>query len=232
MTTERSFRFTPNVVVGLGVMVLGIVLMLDNVGALEARTLLPYWPVFLIVFGASVVLQALQGGAPGGTGATERPVVTPGVVVWVVIAFLLVSYVQDRRGSRADGRLNLFAVMSADELTRPERPFRGGEVTTIMGRTRLDLRTAELAPGETAVVDIFNLMSRTDIRVPPGWEVDVQALRAMSGMRDTRPREARAEPARTSEPDVVERTEPSAATAPPRLVVRGFIMMGGLTVGY
>lgn len=230
MTTEHSFRFTPNVVVGLGVMFLGIVLMLDNAGALEARTLLPYWPVFLIVFGASVVVQAMQGPVAGDAG-TERPVVTPGLVVWVVIAFLLVSYVQDRRGSRPDGRLNLFAVMSADELSKPERPFRGGEVTTIMGRTRLDLRTAELAPGETAVVDVFNLMSRTEIQVPPGWEVDVQALRAMAGLRDTRPREARPAAAGTPDPDVVERTAPVTATAPPRLVVRGFIMMGGLTVG-
>ena len=116
-------------------------------------------------------------------------------------------------------------------MSRPEQPFRGGEVTTIMGRTRLDLRTAELAPGQTAVVDIFNLMSRTEIRVPPGWDVDVQALRAMAGMRDTRPRSTRAESTETVDPDVVERTEPSQATAPPRLVVRGFIMMGGLTVG-
>jgi hypothetical protein len=229
MTTEPSFRFTPNVVVGLGVMVLGIVLMLDNLGALEARALLPYWPVFLIVFGASVVVQAVQGRAEGDAAA-ERPVVTPSTVVFVVLAFLFVSYVQERR-ERVGGHLNLFAVMSADEVTRPEQPFRGGEVTTIMGRTRLDLRTAELAPGETAVVDVFNLMSRTEIRVPPGWEIDVRAVRAMAGVRDTRPREARPPVSERADPDVVERTEPSQATAPPRLVVRGFIMMGGLTVG-
>lgn len=230
MATERPFRFTPNVVVGAGVMLLGVVLLLDNAGMLEARALVRYWPVFLIFFGASVIAQAMRGETAAPEREGDRPIVTPGTVVFIVAAILMVSYVQERRDRAGSGdRVNVFALMSADDITRPERPFRGGEVTTLMGRTRIDLRQAELAPGESAVLDVLNVMGRTHLQVPPGWTVDVQAVRAMGGVHDRRSPDAR--PSETHlAADAVERETP-APGPPPRLIVRGFIMMGGLTVG-
>lgn len=229
MTTEREFRFTPNVVVGATVMLLGVVLLLDNAGALEARALIPFWPLFLILFGASVVAQAMRGGQ----AASERPFVTPGFVIFLVVGFLVFSHVQDRR-ARASTSMNvsLFAVMGTDAISREGQPFEGGDVTTVMGRGVLDLRDAQLAPGQTAVLDVFNVMGRTTIQVPPGWVVDVEAVRLIGKSRVTRPRQpadAGAEKA-GEEPPPLEGAGPEAPALAPRLVIRGLIMMGGVTV--
>jgi hypothetical protein len=40
-------------VLGLGVFCLGVILILDNFGAIDGSVLVPYWPVLLIVLGIS-----------------------------------------------------------------------------------------------------------------------------------------------------------------------------------
>jgi hypothetical protein len=40
-------------VLGLGVFALGVILILDNFGAIDASVLVPYWPILLIVLGIS-----------------------------------------------------------------------------------------------------------------------------------------------------------------------------------
>jgi hypothetical protein len=84
-----------------------------------------------------------------------------------------------------------------------------------MGQARLDLRQATIAPGEEAVIDAFTLMGGLVLQVPEDWIVDVQALNVMGGINDRRG------PAPTP---------PSNASAPPRLVLRGLIIMGGLVI--
>lgn len=233
MTTERDFRFTPNVVVGATVMLLGVVLLLDNFGALEARGLIRLWPLFLVLFGASVVLQAMRGVPI----ANERPIITPGFVIFLVLGFLLFSHVQERR-ARANtlSSPSVFAVMGADTVEREGQPFDGGDVTTVMGRGVLDLRNSQLAPGETAEIDLFNLMGRTTIYVPPDWVVDLDALKLFGRAQVTRP--SKREKAETShdekpaagEPEPIERAGGEAPATPPRVVIRGLIMMGNVTI--
>jgi hypothetical protein len=40
-------------VLGLGILVLGVVLILDNFGAIDGNVLAPYWPLLLVVVGIS-----------------------------------------------------------------------------------------------------------------------------------------------------------------------------------
>jgi hypothetical protein len=40
-------------VLGLGILVLGVILILDNFGVIDASVLAPYWPLLLIVVGVS-----------------------------------------------------------------------------------------------------------------------------------------------------------------------------------
>ena len=89
--------------------------------------------------------------------------------------------------------------------------FRGGEMTSVMGRSDLDLRQTTVAPGEEAVIEVFTLMGGSTIRVPEGWSVEMRAVSIVGGAKDRR----------SGARDV-----PGA----PRIVVRGFIMMGGLNI--
>jgi hypothetical protein len=80
-----------------------------------------------------------------------------------------------------------------------------------MGRSDLDLRTATIAPGQDVSVEVFMLMGGGTIRVPEGWSVDVNTTRIMGDVKDRR-------------------TGVRDSVGAPRLIIRGFIMMGGMTI--
>jgi hypothetical protein len=158
-----------------------------------------------------------------------------------VVAGVLATRVADRGASlaRADGSgtVSVHAVMSGNRRTVEAVPFRGGEMTTIMGESRLDLRQAALAPGDHAVVDIVTVMGSAIVYVPDGWEVDFDAVPVMGGVKDERRRlvdpdaDAPPETGAPEAPAAVGEPEPAVAAGPaPRLVLRGFILMGGLVV--
>ena len=85
-----------------------------------------------------------------------------------------------------------------------------------MGGCGLDVRQAVLAPGEEAAVDVFALMAGHEIVVPATWTVVPEVDNVLGGLEDKRL------------PLPVDPSAPSVM--PPRLVVRGFIMMSGLTL--
>ena len=235
MASENGFRFTPNFVVGVAMTAAGVVLMLDTLDVVNARELARYWPVLLILFGASVAVQAFQGAAEGAPpGRAQRPIVTPGLVVMFVVIGLLVSNAYQRRsGGRTDASTDgVVAVMGRASRTSDQRTFTGADMTSVMGRSLLDLREATLAPGEEAYVDVFGMMGAVELIVPQGWIVDVEAVPVMGRVDDSRFRPVRIPTGAEAAPpqDGSAGAPPAEAAEPPRLVVRGFIMMGRLNI--
>ena len=91
-------------------------------------------------------------------------------------------------------------------------------VTNVMGRSELDLRAATMAPGAEATGEVFSMMGPVIVRVPPGWVVDTGGLpAAMGAVNDDR--------CPVSDKDAVASTGP-----PPRLVLRGLVLMGRLVI--
>jgi hypothetical protein len=104
----------------------------------------------------------------------------------------------------------------AEHTSRGGR-FQNGEITNVMGRSELDLRDAIIPPGGQASVDVFSLMGGAVILVPRDWVVDSQALPLMGAVRDER--------------FAPLATDGNASTGPPpRLVLRGFVVMGALVI--
>ena len=88
-----------------------------------------------------------------------------------------------------------------------------------MGGGHIDLRQATIPRGEEAVIDIFAVMGGCEIIVPPSW-TDRHAARAGDGGR-----RGQAAPVATGHADGV-----SGSVAPPRLVLRGLVVMGGVQI--
>jgi hypothetical protein len=191
---EINMSFTPNLVVGIILTLLGVVLTLDRLGVVTAVNLSQYWPLLLVLFGLSVVVQAIRGtngnGNASGNGHRQRPIITPGLVFLIVIGWMLVSSASQRTFNRAsestDDRITVFAVMGQDTRTSRATAFRGADLTAVMGSSRLDLREATLAPGQEAVIDVFGVMGEVQVVVPQGWTVDVRTAPVMGRVRDQR----------------------------------------------
>lgn len=182
--------FTPNLVVGFVLTSMGMVLLLDRLALLEMRTVLQYWPVFLTVFGLSIIVQSLRGDTSTEAGGRGRPIVSPGFVLLLIVIWIVGTNATDERflrsGAAMDPEVALLGVMGKDDRVSTSVAFRGARMTTVMGRTRLDLRQATLSNEGEVTVDVLGVMGAVEVLVPEGWKVDLRATAIMGGARDRR----------------------------------------------
>jgi hypothetical protein len=210
---EPRVRVTTNLAFGICLILLGTTLLLDRLQLVPASQLLRFWPVGLVLVGAALVIQSFQRVDPVQARAQQG--VDGGHIFALIIVAIIMSQVFNRGGftARADSSetVNLVALMTHHQQVSSAAVFRGGEMTSLMGHSDLDLRKTTVAPGEEAVIEVFTLMGGTTIRVPEGWSVEVRAVPIAGGVKDRR----------SGARDI-----PGA----PRIVIRGFIMMGGLNI--
>jgi predicted membrane protein len=140
----------------------------------------------------------------------------------IVIAAILVAQALQGRDRQAalDGseKSDLVAILGQTRRVSEARAFRSATLTAVMGECSLDLRRAVVAEGADARVDIFAMMGSVTLRVPEGWMIDTQAIPVMGGVTDLRV------------PAVPDATDAVSAGRPTRLVLHGFVMMGGIII--
>ena len=201
----------------------GTWLFLNTEGLLSVRLWELFWPVILILIGLSLVFRTggprrRRGrfGAPGASGsnpsfgASESFV--PNASAASAGAPPILQY-----ADRSE-RISMFAVWSSVRRTSAASPFRGGDITAIMGGGQLDLRLATIPPGEEAILDIVAVMGGVEILVPSGWEVSTPIFPFMGGVEDKR------FPPLPADPNAVRKESGG------RLVLRGLVMMGGVHI--
>jgi predicted membrane protein len=64
------------------------------------------------------------------------------------------------------------------------KTFKGGDVTSIMGGTEIDLSQADFSG--TIVLDVTQIMGGTKIIVPSNWEVRSEVTAIFAGFEDKR----------------------------------------------
>jgi predicted membrane protein len=203
--------------------VLGTWLFLNSQGLLRVNVWELFWPVMLIVLGLRLTL--VRGSrSPRLARRRDRH--------WDGVSSLddATSFPQSetttsgqQRAWRAGfttesgDRVSLFSVMSHIRRASTSPNFRGGDVTAFMGGGQLDLRLATIPPGEEAVLDIVTVMGGVEIYAPPSWEVSTPIVLFMGGVEDKR--------LAPLPGDAVVKDGVA-----PRLVIRGFVMMGGIEI--
>lgn len=243
---SARLNVAPNLIFGVCLIVVGGVLALDRMHLLEASRVLQFWPIALVIFGLSLVAQNFRRDQTGAAAGDAPSGFHGGHVLGIVLIGILVTHsLRGRDATRVDpsGTVSLLGVMSEDRRVSGAAPFRGADMTSVMGNCTLDLRQAVLAPGEETTIDVFTLMGGAVVRVPEGWTVDVRAVPIMGGVRDQRAgaqgrfaggRRLRDRDVEVNEPAAAppvsaEQTTPATGPAP-RVVLRGFVMMGGLVI--
>ena len=107
----------------------------------------------------------------------------------------------------AGAAFNATAVMSGNTFSVVSQDFRQGEVTAAMGGMEIDFRQASMQ--SQATLRVMAVMGGIEIKVPPDWGVECRATAFLGGVED--------------------KTVPPAQ-ATKRLVIEGFVMMGGVEV--
>jgi predicted membrane protein len=187
----------------------GAVLLLHEADLIK-RNPWDFWPVVLIVIGATMMTRALQrastrdalsassaggggvaGAGPGGEPTSGQP--GPG---------------RSAANDYSPG-FHTIAFWSGVERKILSQQLRHGEVTAFMGGLTLDLRGARLAEG-TATIDLVVLMGGVDLYVPPTWKVSVETVTLLGGFEDA--------------------SRAPAGEASGHLILKGVVLMGGVDV--
>ena len=107
--------------------------------------------------------------------------------------------------------------VAAAATTETDAPKSGGDRSTplvaLLTQSTLDLRHLTPGPGEQVIVDLFVTAGRARVRVPAHWTVNTGALPLFGSIAIED-----------------ERSRTTAVGAPPRLVLRGFVLVGKVEV--
>jgi len=239
--------FTPNLVIGLTIMSVGLVLLLDTLGIRDAATMLKFWPALIVLFGGSLVAQAFRPADPAAPRRGSGGVPCFFLFLLGMAMFSTFGFPFSADTSAASRRASATSVMGNSRTTVTASDTRHGRVAAVMGRSSLDLRQLNLAPGEVMTVDVFVAMGNASVRIPDTWVVDASAMPVMGAINEHRfpapDRGAALEESKDGQ-DVKEGppaqppatgpapSEPKGRVEgpPPRLRLRGFVMMGKVDV--
>ncbi len=222
---------------GAIVVAVGILLLLDNLGIFRFHDIWQYWPVLLVAFGVSRIVDSrtpsgwIWGGAVTLVGAfflldtldILPPYVFNFAVIWPVllIAFgvSVLARALERNRFQPGGPqfptspvVGAHAIFSDNKSGSDTKDFQGGQATSIFGAARFDLRNASMTVDE-AVIDVNVVFGEVEVRVPETWIVINRAAVVFGGVDD-----------KTIHP------KPDPNVKIPRLVITGAVIFGGLNL--
>src|SRR4029434_5817241 len=128
--------------------------------------------------------------------------------------------------SAAGRRASATSVMGNARTTVTAGDTRHGRVSAVMGRSSLDLRQLNLAPGADMTVDVFVAMGNASIRIPDTWVLDASAMPVMGAVNERRfpPPDRGAEAEEPKDDQATKEgaiaAQPPATGPPPRLRLR------------
>jgi predicted membrane protein len=131
------------------------------------------------------------------------------IVVGVVIIVRSTSHSRPKIDASSVDFIDDISILGGGDKVITSKNFKGGKVTAIFGGSKIDLRNAELAPGQN-VIDVFCMFGGTTIIVPESWNVKHDVISILGGFSHKR--------------------HPNANTTidiGKELVIKGFTMFGG-----
>ena len=226
----QLLRMMPRLLIGLTILTAGLLWTLDNLNVLDSDRFMQWWPAVIIVIGVIRLLDPLANKLTSviialvGVGLLLDTLdywdFDPGDFFPLFIAIIGAKLVFDvfrrkppsrmDRGIDADSVVHAFAFMAGVGKRSVSSDYRGGDANAIMGGVELDLREAQIAPGQEAVLDAFAFWGGVEIKVPATWRVVSQVMPLMGAYEDN--------------------TASKGDGTGPTLVVRGLAIMGGIEV--
>jgi hypothetical protein len=214
--SRRNDPPLPRLVFGVAVVAVGAIVFMNRTHGRDLFDGLEWWPLALIALGlAQLPYRKWVAAAVWLIAGTYFLLPLLGVArmhFWRIIGLwpLLISVAGAtlimhalRRGERS---FSATAVM-AGNVRKVGGPFKGGELTAVMGGCDIDFAAATL-DGE-AVLDVLAFWGGIVVRVPRGWTVVDKVTPILGGYEDRTTR---------------------GADGAPRLIIRGSAIMAGIEV--
>ncbi|HEV2691242.1 MAG TPA: DUF5668 domain-containing protein [Bryobacteraceae bacterium] len=201
---------TSGILIGAAIVAVGTGLLLDNLGIVHFEDMWRFWPVALVVYGVSRVVESrtpagyVWGGLVALVGALFLldnfhllvfefdigAIIWPLLLIGFGVSMLLraIDRKKDLEGIRGspgstNPSLGMWAIFSGFKRRIDAQDFKGGEIVAVFGGVHIDLRHAAIA-GERAVIDVNALFGGIDIRVPETWTVVMKGVGIFGAFED------------------------------------------------
>jgi hypothetical protein len=207
---------------GLLVVAVGVILLLDNAGTLDAWEIFgTWWPAVVILAGvltfaanprhwpvALIITAVGTAFLLSNLGVVDAgEFIIPAAIIGVGLLVLFGRGMGSR--TEAGDRVNSFNVFSGSELASHSKQFQGGSISAIFGGAEVDLRDA--APAVDAQLDVFTAFGGVELKVPEGWQVVVKGLPLFGGIENATVKD-------------------TLAADAPKLSVSATVLFGGLEI--
>ncbi|HKW99518.1 MAG TPA: DUF5668 domain-containing protein [Bryobacteraceae bacterium] len=224
-----------SMVAGALIALIGVILLLQQTNLFDARYLLRFWPLAVVLYG---LLKLFQGYGWAGRVWGVLLIVAGTLLqldqlnilhvgfwnlFWPLILIgvgltMLFGTLEAKRGrwpppvNSAGPVLNEFAVFGGGERRFGGAEFEGGQMNAIFGGFKVDLKQASMK-GNQADLEFNAIFGGGEILVPESWNVVMRGLGIFGGYSDS------SRHPKTDDPASVK-----------TLVVRGVAMFGGVEV--
>lgn len=211
---------------GVVLSAVGLVLLLDQAGVMDTAGIGRWWPLFVIGIGFVKVRQPIEDGQRAigtallfvGSLLQVMAILSFGrgwpLIFVAVGGFLLFQALHNPAvppvSAPASPFLQEMALIGFMKKSVKMADFKGGAITAVMGGVEMDLRGSSLGP-EPAVLDVVTFWGGIDLKVPTEWTVDAQVVPIAGGFEN--------------------KIQSLSSDSAPRLVIRGYAIMGGIAVG-
>ena len=232
------------IVFSVAIIALGVLFLLDNLGILRFYDVFRYWPAILIALGVVRLVDSrgtgslVAGGLLTGIGALllldnlglivfDWRIFWPAILIALGILMLFRTThttpwgpnPQDSASGpgqappQQPGTLHIYAMFNGVDRRIDAQDFRGGEIHALFGGVEIDLRGAVMAEAQ-ATLDLSATFGGVDIEIPATWLVESHGTAVFGGFSD----------------ETIPPSFDPAAPPPPKLILTGYAMFGGVTV--
>jgi predicted membrane protein len=209
---ERRFNRMKNrsryagIIPGAIILAIGTIFLLNNLGYVQARHLLDFWPVLLIFAGLvkladpcrrawgviliffGVFLLLNQLGTRHFSWGEFWPIVLIAVGAMAMWSAIQARKLAETLPQADDGdprtTLNESAVFGGIQKRLNGKEFRGGQLHAMFGGIEIDMRDADIAENE-AVLYANSIFGGIELRVPETWYVAARGQGIFGGFTDS-----------------------------------------------
>lgn len=199
--SDKTRRFLDTkVLVGLGIILIGVLLLLENMGYIYNIRFWGLWPIFPILIGVSLVLkpQPYQRLASGWiliiVGAlflgNNLDLINFGFgEIWplflVLAGFAIIRHAIRGKSSKEENLdfIDMNFILGGGDYNFTSKKLEGAKFLAFMGGGTIDFRQADMA-SEKIEIDVFAMWGGIELIVPQTWSVIVQGMPIMGGIEN------------------------------------------------
>jgi predicted membrane protein len=212
-------------------MIIGILLLVRNIGLYDTGQLLSYIPSLFILMGLYALYKTRFYSVTGPLIlillATFVQLLVLGVVSWnilftwwpLILVLIGIDILFNRKhlfspSKSSDQKVDMTAVLDEAKVSNTSKDFKGGNITAVLGESELNLKESviEYPP---ARINIMVLLGETNINIPDDWQIEMDVVTILGDVSDKR--------SSTS-------SQRAGTVEKPHLIIKGFVMLGDFSI--